>query len=251
MIVFRYGKFVAACVLLWLAGLSEASGQTFPSPEKLTYLVEWRLVDAGTAVIELLHSGSSQNWDFKVDIQSTGLVSRLYKVEDTYRVSTTGRFCLVSSTLDGLEGKRRFSSSLKVDGVRHKSAYEEKNLTKNQTEKKELDIAPCTFDIAGALATLRTLNLEPGKSTVIPITDGKKFAQARLEALTKEAITVDGKKYSTTRYEAYLFDNVLYKRRGRLLIWVTDDAQHVPVQFRLLMGFPIGTITIGLQKPGK
>ncbi len=107
---------------------------------------------------------------------------------------------------------------------------------------------PCTYDILGALATLRTSNLPPGKSTVVPITDGKKFAQAKIEALSKETINVGGKNYATTRYEAFVFDNVIYKRHGRLLIWISDDPARLPVQFRLLMGFPIGTITVSLEK---
>ncbi len=137
------------------------------------------------------------------------------------------------------------------DRNRKKLTYEERDLIRNTTDKKELDIASCTYEIAGALASLRTLNLEPGKSTSIAIADGKKFAQARVEAQGKENISAGGRNYATTRYEAFLFDNVLYRRRGRLLAWISDDPDHIPVQFRLLMGFPIGTITVVLQKQEK
>ena len=127
-------------------------------------------------------------------------------------------------------------------------AFEEQDLVKNRSEKKELEIPACTYEIVGALATLRTLNLAPGKVTTVPITDGKKVAQAKIEAQAKERVTVAGKDYSATRYEAFLFDNVLYRRRGRLMIWIGDGPEHLPLRFRLSLGFPIGTITVELQK---
>jgi Protein of unknown function (DUF3108) len=95
------------------------------------------------------------------------------------------------------------------------------------------------------------MNLEPGKSGTLPVTDGKKMVNARIDAQSRENITVGGKTYRTVRYEAFLFDNVLYKRKGRLFIWFTDDADRTPVQFRFQLGFPIGTISLQLDKQEK
>ena len=77
------------------------------------------------------------------------------------------------------------------------------------------------------------------------------MAPDEIEAQANESISVGGKNYSTVRYEAFVFDDVLYKRKGRLLMWMTDDSEHLPVQFRLLLGFPIGTITVQLDKQQK
>jgi Protein of unknown function (DUF3108) len=243
------------CIIFCLSSLQPANGQsqnqTFPFPEKLNYTVEWRLMDAGTVSLDLTRDGNSNKWNFKINIQSAGLVSRLYRVNDSYSVDTLDRFCLHNATLDAEEGKKHSTSKLVVDSSRYKLAVEERNITRNQNETRELDIAPCSYEILGALGTLRTMNLEPGKSTIMPITNGKKFAHARIMAQAKETIAVDGKKYSTTRYEAFLFDDVVYKRRGRLLIWIEDGPERLPVEFRLLLGFPIGTITVDLQKQGK
>ena len=82
----------------------------------------------------------------------------------------------------------------------------------------------------------------------MPVRNGKKLVQAKVEAQAKENINIDGKNYPTVRYEAFLFDNVLYKRKGRLFIWLTDDPERTPVQFRIQLGFPIGTILLELEK---
>jgi hypothetical protein len=219
----------------------------FPNPEKLTYRVEWRTITAGAATLELSH-GTPADWETKLNIESAGLVTRLYRVLDSYKATSNDKFCGADAVLDAQEGKRHIQTRLKFDNDRHRATYDERNLLKNSSTKKELAIAPCTYEITGALVALRDLKLEPGKSAILPITDGKKIANARVEAQARETITLRGKQYSTIRHEAFLFDNVLYKRKGRLLIWITDDADHIPVQFRLQMGFPIGNITVELEK---
>ena len=255
MILFRYSRLWLCSFSLACAALVSAQGNQpktrFPGPENLTYQVDWRLVNAGTATVQLSRSGPSKGWEFNVSIASAGLVSRLYRVLDSYKVTTTEQFCVSGAHLDAQEGKRHSVSTFIADSSHRKLTYEDHDLVKNRTEAKELDIAPCTYEILGALAALRTLNIEQGKSTPVPITDGKKFANAKIEAQARETVSAGGKTYHATRYEAFLFDNVLYKRRGRLLIWIDDAPDHVPVQFRLFLGFPIGTITVELQKQEK
>ena len=81
-----------------------------------------------------------------------------------------------------------------------------------------------------------------------PVTNGKKLADVRVEGLGKEKITLKGVSYNTIRYETFIFNNVLYRRKGRLLIWVSDDAERMPVQMRFIFGFPLGDITLELEK---
>jgi len=246
-------RIYSCCALLVLFSYSAlpqtpASNSAPSLSEKLTYLVEWRLINAGTATVETARDAAGRGYNLNVHIESAGLVSRLYRVIDSYKVAASERFCLSSATLDAQEGKKHVLSKATVDGAQHRLTFDERDLVANKSEKKVLDVAACTFEITGALASLRRLNLEPGKSIVIPITDGKKFTQARVTAQSREKLTVGGKSYAVTRYEAFLFDGVLYRRKGRLLIWMSDEGDHVPVQFRILLGFPIGTVTVSLQK---
>jgi hypothetical protein len=73
---------------------------------------------------------------------------------------------------------------------------------------------------------------------------------ARVEAQEREVVKTDAGTFKTVRYEAFLFDNVLYRRQGRLFVWLTDDAQKLPVQVRIRLPFYIGTVTLLLQKQG-
>jgi hypothetical protein len=253
---FRSLQRLAGGVILLLTFLSalgkarQAPGANgFPFPEKLTYRVEWRMVTSGSAVIEVSRSGA--DWQTNLHLESAGFVSRFLRVLDTYRMVSNDRFCGLNSSFEAQEGKRHAITTMRFDNVRHKLSYDEQDLVKNTSEKHEVDIAPCTHEILGALQALRQLNLEPGKTTSFPITNGRKIVNARVEARGVEKISVDNKSYSTNRYEAFVFDNVLYKRKGKLFVWMTDDAERVPVQLQFQMGFPIGNITLQLEKQEK
>ncbi len=210
---------------------SGRDGSNFPFAERLIYRVEWRLITAGTAVLDLKPT-PDHKWQTNLNIQSAGVLSRLYRVLDSYHVTTDSKFCLVNSELDAQENKRHVVARTWFENS-PKLRYEEKDLVKNTTVDKELDVPPCTREIAGALASLRLLRLEPGKSTTIPVTDGKKVVNARIESQARESLTLQGTKYQTMRFEAFLFDNVLYRRKGRLFVWLTDDQERIPVQIRL------------------
>jgi Protein of unknown function (DUF3108) len=235
-----------------LIGLAFAQQQSqhaaqFPYPEKLSYRVEWRLITAGTATVQLSHP-SPDHWQLDLNLQSAGMVSRLYRVLDRYKVISNDHFCASDLVLDAQEGNRHRLTRLMFENSRRQARYEERDLTNNTTFKRVLDVAPCTHDVAGALAAMRLMNVELGQSGTLPVTDGKKMVNARFEARSKENVSIAGKTYHTIRYEAFLFDNVLYKRKGRLFIWLTDDADRTPVQLRFQLGFPIGTISLALDK---
>lgn len=219
----------------------------FPYPEKLSYRIEWRMVTAGNAVLQLSHA-TPNTWNIDLNLESAGLVSRWYRVLDSYKAELQEQFCASNSILDAQEGKRHTVTRLTFENTHHQVDYEEHDLLKNSTVKDAVPIAPCTYEVIGALAALRTLNLQPGKSATFPITNGKKLIWGKIDAQTKETISVAGKTYRVVRCEAFLFDNVLYKRKGRLFVWMTDDQDCLPVQLRAQMAFPIGAITLELEK---
>lgn len=229
------------------AGYAQQAPKPFPYREKLEYRIEWRLITAGTAAVDI-SPVSGSIWQTKLNIESAGMVSRLYRVNDSYRAITNDKFCGINANLDAQEGKRHRLSNLIFDNAKRKLHYEDRDLVTNKVVSKTVDIPPCTHEISGALASLRLTHLAPGATVMMPITDGKKTVMARVQAEERETVTIDQHTYHTIRYEAFLFDNVLYRRKGQLWIWMTDDASRVPVQIRVRLGFPIGNILLSLVK---
>ena len=89
---------------------------------------------------------------------------------------------------------------------------------------------------------------EPGHSLELPVSDGRRFAQVKMDAQEREEVKTPLGAFKTIRYEATLMNGVVYSRKGRVFIWLTDDPRHLPVQIQVKMSFPVGTITLGLEK---
>lgn len=245
----------AQCVSALLSlslGLAPLTAQTpaqrqFPSPEVLTFSIEWRLINAGTANVSLERSGTG--WQTHLNLESAGLVSKLYKVDDHLTAHYENQFCIENSTLNAQEGKRRRDTHVTYDTTRNKASYLERDLIKNTVVRQsEIDISGCVHDVVGALVFLRTQTVEVGHSIELPMSDGKKFVAVRVEAQEREELKINKDVYKTIRYEAFIFNKILYARSGRLLIWLTEDGRHLPVQIQIRTGFPIGTVTLQLEK---
>ena len=101
---------------------------------------------------------------------------------------------------------------------------------------------------AESLEFLRTLDIPVGKSADIAVSDGKKSVMARVEAQQRETISTPAGRFPAVRYEAFLFNNVLFRRPGVLHFWLTDDERRLPVQIQVRLQFYIGTITLQLEK---
>ena len=153
------------------------SSAVFPAHETLHYGVEWRLITAGIAKLSLNQNPPAANkgWSSQLTLESTGLVSKLYKITDQYRSHYEGGFCATDSFLSSLEGKRQRETTVKFDRTSSKASYLEKDLVKNNIVKQvEIAIPDCVQDVLGGLYQLRTMRLQPGQSATIRMSDGKK-----------------------------------------------------------------------------
>ncbi len=215
-----------------------------PGGTTLYYSVDWRLIRAGSAKLVIPSKGP-----VSLTLESVGLVSKLYKVDDRYTATHDAGFCATSATMLSSEGKRRRETKVTFDRERKKASYLEKDLVKNANVRvDEIDVPACVQDIIGGLMQLRTMKIDVGHSGQIPMSDGKKFAQVRLEAQAREELKTTAGTFKTIRYEAFLFGGVIYQRPARVFVWVSDDARRVPVQIRVRLQLAIGTITLSLEK---
>jgi len=213
--------------------------------------VEWRLISAGKASIDWhdrLINGSP-GWQARLHVESVGLVSKLYKVDIESVSNLSSSFCAESTLTTGREGSRHKETSVTFNAESRKAIYEERDLNRNSVvTTQEVAIPQCVHDVLGGLFYLRTLELEPGQSVEVPVSDGKKSVMAKIEAQQREDIRVPDGLFKTVRYEIYLFNNVLYRRPARLYIWLTDDRRKLPVEIRVHLQIAIGTITLQLAK---
>ena len=240
--LFRLVPLVLAgsCVVL-------AQGNALPAKETLYYNVEWRLITAGKAKVEW-NAAPRGAGHVNLHLESVGLVSKLFKVDDDYAVNMGSGMCAESSAFTSQEGSRQRETKITFDAAAHKADYMERDRLKNTVLlQRQIDIPGCVHDVAGGMFYLRTLNLEPGQSVNIPVSDGKKSVLAKVEAQAREDVKTPEGTFHTIRYEVYLFNDVLYHRAAHLNIWMSDDRR-LPVQIRVRMTITIGTIILQLEK---
>lgn len=246
--VLRQPSVLLALLVLVAAGVSSGPPPATASDIKLQYGIEWRLIRAGNAILQFdpaqarLHSA-------RLNLLSTGLVSKLFPVDDRYVSNYFGNGCIADVWLQAQEGSRKRETKIVYDRAARRANYLEKDLNRNQVMlSAQLTVPECTYDVLGALQELRIRGLDPGHSVQIPVSDGKRIVSARVDAQEREQVKTPSGLYKTVRYEAFLFNNVLYQRKGRLFIWLTDDERRVPVQIKVQLQFHIGTVTLQLEK---
>ena len=220
------------------------------SKETLYYNIEWRLITAGKARVEWLPAPQPRAPShINLHLESVGLVSKLFKVEDDFSALLNPGFCAQSLQMTTHEGSRQRETRITFDADRKKATYLERDRVKNSVLlSQEIDISPCVHDVVGGLYYLRSLTLEPNQSVEIPVSDGKKSAMVKVEAQQREDVKTPEGTFKTIRYEIYLFNNVIYRRSAHLTVWLTDDRRKLPVQIRVRLQFTIGTINLLLEK---
>lgn len=211
--------------------------------ERLTYDIEWRLIHAGSAVID------AQKSHAQLTLESAGMVSTLFKVHDVYSVNYEDPFCATSSMMDSFEGKRHHETRITYDRAQNRASYLERDVLKDIVlHSDEVTVPNCVHEVIGAILKLRGMTLSPGQSTQIPMSDGRRAAGVKIEAQEREEVKTPAGAFKTIRYEAGMLNGVVYTRKGHAQLWLTDDSRHLPVQIRLRMQFPIGTVTLQLEK---
>jgi hypothetical protein len=236
--------------LLLLSVLCRAQSGGLPVREKITYRVEWRLITAGRVQLNWSPNQFPRNgWSANMHVESAGLVSTLFRVEDDYNAQLSQNLCAESVFSTSHEGIRQRETRVTFDKDQRKASYLERDRARNTVvASSEIETPSCVHDVLGGLYQMRTLSLEPGQSAQIPVSDGKRAVMARVEAQQRETVRTPAGTFNTIRYEANLFNNVLYRRAARVYVWLSDDRRRLPVQIQVRMQFTVGTITLQAEK---
>jgi Protein of unknown function (DUF3108) len=182
-------------------------------------------------------------------LESAGIVSTLFKIEDVYTVESDDPHCATSSVMDSMEGKKHHETRVTYDRVHNHASFLERDVLNNTVLRETgTDIPNCVSDVIGGFAKLRSMSVPVGQSAQIPVSDGRRFANVKVQAQQREEIKTAAGTYQAIRYEADLMNGVVYTRKGQVLLWISDESRRLPVQIQLKTSFPVGTVTLQLEK---
>jgi Protein of unknown function (DUF3108) len=250
------GSVVSAMMLFSSSLLQPAAAQDaklpFSTGERLRYAVSWRGLPAGHAEITVSADRSAVGrWKASATAKSVGYVSNIYPVEDAYQSQFRHPgFCSTGIHKQIQEGDRHREVRLQFDAQRRVARLEDRNMVDHTPPKMEQFAIPeCVLDILSAVYYARSLPLPVGKSFEFPLNDGAKTIQIHVDVQAEETITTEAGKFQAIRVEPDVFSGHLFTGKGRMFIWFTKDARHIPVQLRAQIG--VGTIIATLSEIGR
>jgi hypothetical protein len=218
-------------------------GFDFPQHETLTYTVDWRVFQGGTAVFHLDQTNGVMKVSATAD--TVGAVNMLFPVVDRFQSGfDTKTGCSTGFNKQIQEGRRKIASELIFDYEHGKQVQNERNLVKGTATHKEANVPACVTDSLSAIFYTQTQTLTPGQTMYFPLADSMRTVTVGMKVGPHEEIKTPAGMFQTIKVQATADEGVV-KNRGSIWIWYTDDARHLPVQMQARLFW--GTITFHLQ----
>jgi len=217
-------------------------GYSFPQKQTLTYSVDWRVFNAGTAVLRFEAAGDRENVTASAD--TAGAINMLFHVSDRFQSSfdrATG--CTDDFNKQTVEGRRQMTSTLHIDYAQKRSILNERNPVNGQTKHIESPISGCVTDLLTGIFYASSQPIELGHNFVLPVVDAMRIVPVTMKVERREEIKTPLGVFKTLRVQPTA-DAGVVKNRGDIWIWYTDDDRHLPVQMRARLFW--GTITFRL-----
>jgi len=207
--------------------------------ESLVFSVDYGFYKAGTATMKVLATkevNGGQCYHIETTASSNDFISKFYKVRD-----------VVNSYID-ISGlfSRRFEKKLKegkYKSNRYIDFYHDRLIALNTKEKYALTEIPIYVqDILSSLYFLRTFDLKVGREEFIEVYADGKVYPLKVIVHRREKITVPAGKFQCLVVEPILKSEGIFKQKGKLMVWLTDDERKIPVKMtsKILIG-SIGT----------
>ena len=226
-------------------------GATEPLPpwpfgpgEQMAYQLRWKFVVGGTATIDVIADSASSGaaaprptgmWQMRSLATSTGIVDLFYTVRDTL-VSTVD-----PSTLWPIRFEKHQN-----EGWYHRDSTYVFDQDRFVIHRNGGSVACSTnvHDILSVLFRTRAQRLEVGRKIDFTVYEGGRLYQAQVNVLRRDTVTVPAGTFPCLVAEPVLQSDAIFKQKGRLWIWFTDDSRRIPVLMR--SAIPVGSIVAEL-----
>lgn len=231
----------------------KVTNKAFDYGERLEYDVVYSFITAGTGYFHITPAKYMVNdrecYDIRFQVNSLKSLEFLYKVQDTYRTALD---------VDGIfpwkfeqrirEGKYKRDSKADFDQVNKKA------IVKNKT----YNVPEYVHDIVSAFYYVRTLDLSSmakGKVFYLKNFFDNKVYDLGVKIHGKQTVEVSAGKFKCIVIEPLVVEGGLFKNEGKILIWVTDDENKIPVKVstKILIGDVAAELTkySGVRNPMK
>lgn len=271
----RYGfALVAAtlCALLLISAPAsdskrrDTSRLPFNPPEELIYNGEFsKAILRGVDIAELKFTanraplplsnttaGTSDALQFVIDAESKGVLRKLFRIDFHQHIESTVEpqtFSVLRTTKLDEQGKRKRTSEAVFDQSAGKVVWTERDPNDPAREPRVVtnETSGTVQDIASAFYYLRTQPLEVGRSFELLISDSGQVYHIPIAVTERKKMKTVIGEVQTLKVEPDIFgEGRLLRGKGKLTLWLTDDARHIPVRAKI--NNEMGTLDVTLKR---
>ncbi|MDP2984865.1 MAG: DUF3108 domain-containing protein [Candidatus Latescibacter sp.] len=216
--------------------------ETFDVGENLVFSIDYGFYSAGIATMSVIGSefiNGGLCYHIRTTAESNKFISSFYKVRDR-----------VDSFID-MQGifSRRFEKHLREGGYSFDELvdlYQDRLLAVSTKEKRAfVEIPLYVQDILSSLYYIRTFDLRVGKKETLEVLADGKVYPLQIMVHKKEKVTVEAGSFTCFLVEPLLKSEGIFSQKGRLLVWLTDDKNKIPV--KMTSKVTIGNIAANLK----
>jgi hypothetical protein len=203
----------------------------FEPGERLEYVLKWSGIASGDSVMEIVEGDIVEGVPvYRVisTARSRSLVDLIYKVRNRYETHIHPSDSLTRKYIFNMKegGKKKYK--LLLFHQEHLSVT--RMFRKNgNLQSLEYEILPQTHDNLSALYALRNESLQVGDSVTYRVFENRKNWELVIDVIAAEEIKVKAGRFRTVVVHPKLKFEGIFRRKGELHVYMTDDQWHIPV----------------------
>jgi Protein of unknown function (DUF3108) len=189
---------------------------------------------------------------FTLDAVTKGILRKLFNLNFRQHIESTvepASFSVLQTTKLDEQGKRKRTSEAIFDKAAGKVVWTERDPNDPAREPRVVTnpFGGAVQDIASAFYYLRTQPLALGQSFEILVSDSGQVYRIPVKVSEKKTLKTVVGKVQTLKVDADIFgEGRLLRGKGKMSIWFTDDARHIPVRAKI--NNEMGTLDITLKR---
>ncbi len=207
----------------------EAKPHPFGVGEKLTFSIQYGMIKAGTATMEVKGGGEGGSLQISSSARSNSFFDVFFKVRDqitTWVDPVSLQTLRFQKNLN--EGKYRKNERVDYFWERGIAHYK---------DGTEVALVEDARDVLASFYYLRTLRLPIGKKVPLVYHSSKKNYPVSVDVHKVEWIKTPAGKFRCFVIEPYLQSVGVFNQKGRMRVWITADERRMPVKLESKVTF--------------
>ncbi|MDD5687069.1 MAG: DUF3108 domain-containing protein [Elusimicrobia bacterium] len=218
-----------------------AETKKLPNAEKLVFDVYWKFIKVGYGTLEIKgieDYNGRKAYHIYSEAKSAPFFDTFCKVRDTNesRIDVENFYSLVFEQNIN-EGKHKFNRRTEYDQQKHLAV---------NNKGESFSIPENVLDVLGAFYWVRLQELKQSEILTANVNSRKKNYKMVIKICDKKTVKVNGKKYKTIVVKPNLQDAGIFRQKGEIKIWLTDDEKHIPVKMKSEIS--VGSIVAELRE---